>query len=138
MAAMTGSQNSVEAMVAEFRQNRELLVDGLNKIEGFVCHKPLGAFYAYPNVTRVCRQNGFKDSKELQQYLLYEAGVAVLGQQCFATRPQDEDQEYIRLSYVSSGEDLREALRRIGTALGDKGLMKSFLERKRKSNLVKS
>lgn len=137
MEALTGSQNYVEAMVSEFRRNRDLLVDGLNKIDGFSCHKPLGAFYAYPNVTRACRAHGFKNSKELQKYLLYEAGVAVLGQQCFGTRPPDEDQEYIRLSYVSSADDLREALRRINTALGDKGLIKTFLEKHRKSDLVK-
>lgn len=137
LEALTGPQHSVEAMVADFRKNRDLLIDGLNAIDGFVCHKPLGAFYAYPNVTRVCRENGFKDSKELQKYLLYEAGVAVLGQQCFGTRPPDEDQEYIRLSYVSSADDLKEALRRIKSSLGDKGLIRSFLEKRRKAELVK-
>lgn len=137
MEAITGPQDSVDAMVAEFRQNRDLIVDGLNAIDGFVCHKPKGAFYAYPNVTKACRKHGFKTSKDLQKYLLYEAGVAVLGQQCFGTRPPDEDQEYIRLSYVSSSEDLQEALRRINKALGEKDRIKRFLEKQRETDLVK-
>jgi len=61
MEAMTGPQDSVDAMVKEFRQNRDLIIDELNKIEGFSCHKPAGAFYAYPNVTEVCAKHGFRD-----------------------------------------------------------------------------
>ncbi|MEX2116570.1 MAG: pyridoxal phosphate-dependent aminotransferase, partial [Bacteroidota bacterium] len=58
LAAITGSQESVDHMVAEFRTNRDLVVNGLNAIEGFKCHKPSGAFYAYPNVTLACRTHG--------------------------------------------------------------------------------
>ncbi len=127
MEAMTGPQESVDAMVSEFRENRDLIVRGLNRIEGFVCHTPAGAFYAYPNVTRVCRAHGFRDSRSLQQFLLHKAGVAVLGQQCFGPRLKEEDQEYIRLSYVSSAADLTEALRRIEAALSDRKLVEDFL-----------
>jgi aspartate/methionine/tyrosine aminotransferase len=129
MEAMTGPQDYVTNMVSEFRGNRDLIVEGLNKIEGFSCHTPAGAFYAYPNVTGACRKHGFANSRELQQFLLHEAGVAVLGQQCFGTRPADEDQEYIRLSYVSSSNDIKEALRRIETALSDKQRIERFLEK---------
>jgi len=137
MEAMTGPQESVTRMVEEFRGNRDLIVKGLNKIPGFSCHTPAGAFYAYPNVTEACRTHGFRSSRELQQFLLHEAGVAVLGQQCFGTRPADEDQEYIRLSYVSSSADIQEALRRIQTALSDKKRIEKFLERERAKDTVK-
>jgi aspartate/methionine/tyrosine aminotransferase len=131
MEAIQGSQEDVTAMVKEFRRNRDLIVDGLNAIDGFFCHKPAGAFYAYPNVTRVCRQKGFRDSKQLQRFLLYRAGVAVLGQQCFGTQVPQEDQEYIRLSYVASAEDIQEALKRIEEALANDRLVEEFVEEER-------
>ena len=137
MEAMTGPQVSVTAMVEEFRGNRDLIVDGLNKIDGFSCHTPAGAFYAYPNVTQACRKHGFTSSRDLQQFLLHEAGVAVLGQHCFGSRPPDEDQEYIRLSYVSSTNDIKEALRRIETALSDEQRVESFLAKQRTKEVVK-
>ncbi|OGU30800.1 MAG: aspartate aminotransferase [Ignavibacteria bacterium GWA2_55_11] len=129
MVAMTGPQESVTRMVADFRRRRDLIVDGLNGIEGFSCRKPMGAFYAYPNVTNACRTLGLKDSRMLQQYLLQEAGVAVLGQQCFGTRLPEDNQEYIRFSYVSSDEDIREALRRVKNSLSDSAHVSSFLAR---------
>ena len=89
----------------------------------------MGAFYAYPNVTNACRTLGLKDSRMLQQYLLQEAGVAVLGQQCFGTRLPEDNQEYIRFSYVSSDEDIREALRRVKNSLSDSAHVSSFLAR---------
>jgi len=137
MEAIVGSQDSVTGMVEEFRGNRDLIVEGLNKIDGFSCHTPAGAFYAYPNVTEACRKHGFKSSRELQQFLLHEAGVAVLGQHCFGSRRPDEDQEFIRLSYVSSSNDIKEALRRIETALSDEHLVKSFLAKARVKDVVK-
>ena len=128
MKAMTSSQDCVTTMVGEFRERRDFIVKGLNNIEGFSCRTPAGAFYAYPNVTQVCQKLGFKDSKSLQQFLLHKAGVAVLGQHCFGTRQPEEDQEYIRLSYVSSLKDLTEALKRITAALQDRRLVSEFLE----------
>jgi aspartate/methionine/tyrosine aminotransferase len=126
--AISGPQEHVDVMVAGFRENRDLIVDGLNRIPGFRCHTPAGAFYAYPNVTTVCREKGFRNSRDLQQFLLYKAGVAVLGQQCFGTRLKEENQEYIRLSYVSSKEDILEALRRVEAALENGSLIQEFLE----------
>jgi len=138
MEAMVGPQDYAEAMVKEFQGNRELIVNGLNRIDGFFCHMPAGAFYAYPNVTRACRRIGFKNSKELQQFLLYKGGVAVLGQQCFGTRTPEDDQEYIRLSYVSSEKDIREALRRIETAISDNKLVEEFLDEQRVKEIAVS
>jgi len=137
MEALTGPQDYAEQMIAEYRKNRDLIVDGLNRIDGFFCHTPAGAFYAYPNVTRVCRIKGFRDSKELQRFLLYKAGVAVLGQQCFGTRTRDDDEEYIRLSYVSSADDITEALRRIEAALANEQLIEEFIDEERVKETIK-
>ncbi len=136
LEAMTGPQDYVDEMIQGFRSNRDLVVEGLNRIEGFSCHTPAGAFYAYPNVTQACRRHGFRSSRELQQFLLHEGGVAVLGQQCFGTRTPDEDQEYIRLSYVSSSNDIKEALRRIETSLNNKELIERFLKKERSKDVV--
>ena len=73
IAALTGPQDCVTAMVAEFRRRRDAICRGLNEIPGFRCAVPGGAFYAFANV----RGTGI-DSKELADYLLYEAGVACL------------------------------------------------------------
>lgn len=127
MTALLAPQDSVDEMVREFRSNRDLIVDGLNRIDGFFCLKPQGAFYVYPNATRVCRRLGFGSSKDLQQFLLYKGGVAVLGQHCFGARGPEDTEEYIRLSYVSSEKDIREALKRIETALSDGRLVEEFL-----------
>ena len=137
MEALTGPQDYTEQMIAEFQSNRDLIVNGLNRIDGFFCHEPAGAFYAYPNVTRVCRMKGFKDSRQLQRFLLYKAGVAVLGQQCFGTRDKEDDEEYIRLSYVSSAKDITEALRRIDSALENNRLVEEFLDEEQAKETVK-
>ena len=71
IAALTGPQDCVDAMVAEFRRRRDIVVAGLNEIPGFRCPVPGGAFYAFPNVTGTGM-----GSKELADFLLYEAGVA--------------------------------------------------------------
>ena len=115
--ALTGPQDRAEAMAAEFRRRRDLIVEGLNKIEGIACCKPGGAFYVYPNVTGACKRLGLADSREFQRYLLYEAGVAVLARTCFGKRNQGEDQEYVRLSYATSTEQIQEGLARIKKAV---------------------
>jgi len=71
--ALKGPQDSVEKMVAEFRKRREVIVEGLNNIKGITCKKPKGAFYVFPNIKSIG-----KKSKEFSDYLLNEAGVAVL------------------------------------------------------------
>ncbi|HOB21314.1 MAG TPA: pyridoxal phosphate-dependent aminotransferase, partial [Bacillota bacterium] len=115
--ALTGPQDRAEAMAAEFRRRRDLIVEGLNQIEGITCCKPGGAFYVYPNVTGACKRLGLADSREFQRYLLYEAGVAVLARTCFGKRNQGEDQEYVRLSYATSTEQIQEGLARIKKAV---------------------
>jgi aspartate/methionine/tyrosine aminotransferase len=115
--ALEGPQEESQAMIREFKSRRDIVVEALNDIDGITCKKPGGAFYVFPNVTEVCRRLNLRDSKELQKYLLYEAGVAILARTCFGRRNQEEDQEYIRLSYATSRENIREGVRRIKEAV---------------------
>ncbi len=108
IAALRGPQAPVRAMVAEFRRRRDVIVDGLNGIEGVTCTMPTGAFYAFPNVTRIDR-----DSKRLADFLLTDGGVACLSGTAFGQHGQG----YLRLSYATSVETLREGLRRMTEAL---------------------
>ena len=117
LEGLEGSQKESEEMIREFKTRRDMIVELLNDIKGISCKKPGGAFYVCPNVTEVCRKLKLKDSKELQHYLLYEAGVAVLARTCFGSKNQEETQEYIRLSYAASRENIREGLRRIKEAV---------------------
>lgn len=111
--ALTGPQDATSAMVREFAARRDMIVRGLNEIDGVTCVNPKGAFYAFPNVTEACQRLGLKSSKELQERLLYDAGVAVLPRTSFGHKNVGEDQEYLRLSYATSRENIAEGLRRM-------------------------
>ncbi len=113
LEALTGSQDFVNSMVAEFTARRDLIVSGLNRIPGFSCKTPNGAFYVFPNVTEACQRLGFADSKALQQYLLYNADVAVLPRTAFGARNIGETQEYLRFSYATSRDIINVGLERI-------------------------
>ena len=102
--ALTGPQDEARAMVAEFERRRDVIVSGLNKIDGFSCIQPDGAFYVFPNITALGRT-----SKELESYFLEECGVATLTGTSFGALGEG----YIRLSYANSVENITEALRRI-------------------------
>ena len=104
IAALTGPQDCVAAMVAEFRRRRDAICGGLNQISGFRCAVPGGAFYAFANVTGT----GI-DSKELADFLLNEAGVSCLDGGCFG----EYGKGYIRFSYANSLANLNEAVARI-------------------------
>ncbi len=103
--ALTGPQDSVDAMLSEFRRRRTLVVDGLNQIPGFRCLMPKGAFYAFPNI-----EGTGLSSQALADKLLYEAGVAALAGTCFGAYGEG----FIRFSYANSEENLKKALERIG------------------------
>jgi aspartate/methionine/tyrosine aminotransferase len=101
VAALTGPWDEVEAMLAEFRARRGLVVDLLNGIPGVSCIEPAGAFYAFPNVAGT----GLR-ARELQDRLLDEAGVAMLAGTAFG----EHGEGYMRVSYANSQANLREAL----------------------------
>ena len=102
--ALRGDQSSVEKMCAEFKRRRDLMVAGLNKIKGFSCRLPKGAFYTFPNITGT----GWK-SKKLADALLDDAGVAGLSGTAFG----DYGEGYLRFSVANSMENLEKALARI-------------------------
>jgi aspartate aminotransferase len=108
VAALTGPDEPVQEMCAIFRTRRDAVIAGLNAIPNVSAKMPDGAFYAFPNITKITR-----DDKRLATYLLEEGGVALLGGSCFG----DAGAGYLRISYANSIENLEEALRRIRTAL---------------------
>ncbi|MGI6092883.1 MAG: pyridoxal phosphate-dependent aminotransferase [Veillonellaceae bacterium] len=115
--ALTGPQDFVDAMVAEFKARRDLIVAGLNSIKGVTCKNPNGAFYVFPNVTEACSNLGFTNSKELQKHILYNGDVAVLPRTAFGARNKGETGEYLRLSYATSRENIIKGLERIAKVI---------------------
>jgi aspartate aminotransferase len=103
--ALQGSQLSVEKMCEEFIRRRDVMVAGLNKVKGFSCRTPKGAFYVFPNITKT----GWK-SKKLADALLDEAGVAGLSGTAFGAFGEG----YMRFSVANSIENINKALERIG------------------------
>jgi aspartate aminotransferase len=108
LAALTGPQDEVKRMVAEFDRRRKVVVEGLNKLPGISCATPKGAFYAFPNIKRT----GWK-AKALASSLLEDAGVAIIGGPDFGILGEG----YVRLSYANSTENILKALGRMGEFL---------------------
>jgi aspartate/methionine/tyrosine aminotransferase len=102
--ALRGSQDVVDAMRAKFEKRRDVMVAGLNKIKGFSCRVPHGAFYVFPNITKT----GWP-SKKLADALLDDAGVAALSGTAFG----DFGEGYLRFSVANSIENIEKALDRI-------------------------
>jgi aspartate aminotransferase len=112
LEALTGPQEQVEAVMAEYQRRRDVLVAGLNAIPGVTCRLPQGAFYAFPNVAAFGRSSDW-----MANYLLEEAGVAVLPGTAFGAGGEG----YLRLCFANSTENIRIALERISAALGRLG-----------------
>jgi aspartate/methionine/tyrosine aminotransferase len=102
--ALRDSTNAVEAMVAEYRKRREVFIGGLNRIPGFRCQPPDGAFYAWVNI----EETGLS-AEEVQKLLLEEAGVAGIAGAAFGPGGRN----YLRFSLVSARNLLEEALERM-------------------------
>jgi len=102
--ALRGDQSSVDHMCAEFKHRRDVFVAGLNKIKGFSCRMPKGAFYVFPNITKT----GWH-SKPLADALLEQAGVAALSGTAFG----EFGAGYLRFSVANSLENLQQALDRV-------------------------
>ncbi len=108
IAALTGPQDSVAAMVGAFAERRRIIVDELNRLPGVSCIEPGGAFYAFPNITGT----GFP-SRVLERLLLEEAGVAAISGTSFGA----EGEGYLRFSYASNVDSIRAAMGRIQALL---------------------
>jgi aspartate/methionine/tyrosine aminotransferase len=109
LAALKGSQGRVEALRGAYRRRRDVLVAGLNAIEGVRCALPQGAFYAFPNI-----QGTGVPSAELAGLLLDQAGVAVLPGTAFGKFGEG----YLRLSYANSVETLEKAVEGMASVIG--------------------
>jgi aspartate aminotransferase len=105
--ALLGPQDSVAAMLAEYRKRRDFVVERLRAIPGVKCAEPHGAFYAYPNVGVAIGRNGIGDTLALTERLLAEAKVAVVPGEAFGT------DRHIRISYAASMGELERGLNRI-------------------------
>jgi aspartate/methionine/tyrosine aminotransferase len=110
--AITGPQDSVDAMHARFRERRDLIVRLLTDVPGVTCRTPGGAFYAWPNVTEACRRVGAADSEAFRKRLLHEAGIAVLADIHFGRRVPGDGQ-HIRFSYAASNAAIEQGIARL-------------------------
>ncbi|MBD3291209.1 aminotransferase class I/II-fold pyridoxal phosphate-dependent enzyme, partial [candidate division KSB1 bacterium] len=106
--AIKGPQDEVHKMVAEFKRRRDVIVDGLNAIEGISCLRPHGAFYVFPNITKLN-----VDGEKFVDILLEKFGVAALSGTAFGKYGKG----YLRLSYANSVENIKKALDRIEQAV---------------------
>jgi aspartate/methionine/tyrosine aminotransferase len=109
IAALEGPWAPVEAMVAEFRRRRDIVVAGLNDLPGVSCLEPQGAFYAFPDITGTGQA-----SSDLQARLLADAGVAALAGSAFGSYGEG----FLRFSYANSVENIKLALEAVRAQLG--------------------
>ena len=105
--ALCAAQDTVRAMLAEYRRRRDRIVEGLRAIPGIKCTLPQGAFYAYPNVSAYLNRDGLANTTILAERLLEEAHVAVVPGPAFGT------EQHMRLSYATSLANIDEGLRRM-------------------------
>ena len=105
--ALRGSQESVSAMLAEYRRRRDFVVERLRAIPGVTCQEPRGAFYAYPNVGVVLGKNRIGSTQQLAERLLAEVHLAVVPGEAFGT------DRHIRISYATSMKELERGLHRL-------------------------
>ena len=106
--ALNGPQDDSENMIAEFKERKSVIVDGLNALPGISCRTPKGAFYVFPNI----KETGLT-SEEAENKFLNDAGVACLKGTSFGANGEG----YLRFSYANSKENIREALDRIEKVL---------------------
>ncbi len=106
--ALRGPQDAVEEMRKKYEERRNLIINGLNEVPGFSVLMPKGAFYAFVNITGTG-----KTSKEISDYLLNEAGVATLPGTSFGKYGEG----YIRFSYATSLDNIKEGLKRVKEAI---------------------
>lgn len=109
LEALQGPQEQAEAVVQEYRRRRDVLVAGLNRLPNVRCRMPQGAFYVFPNISRLGRNSDW-----LANYLLDEAGVSVLPGTSFGRHGEG----YLRICFANSMENIERALSQMSIALG--------------------
>ena len=105
--ALLGPQESVGLMLAEYRKRREYVLNRLRQIPGVKAQTPMGAFYAYPNISCVFGKDGINSSMDFAEKLLAEEAVALVPGEAFGTL------EHVRISYATSMKELKRGLDRI-------------------------
>lgn len=115
IAALTGPQDCVDTMITAFKERQAFMYEALNNMPGVSCRKPEGAFYAFPNVQKLigtsCDTHTINSSMDLGNYLLDSAKIAAVAGEGFGMPG------YLRLSYATSMENIREGMSRMHTAL---------------------
>ncbi len=115
--ALTGTQDFIPRMVSEFDKRRRYMLERLEKINGLSCVTPVGAFYAFPNVSsyygKKFNETVINSSLDLSAYLLEQAKTAVVPGKAFG------DDKYIRLSYATSMDNIKKGLDRIENVLAN-------------------
>ena len=113
--ALNGKQDAVEMMRAEFEKRRNYIIERLNNMEGISCFKPDGAFYVFPNVSKLMGKTfagkRINNDMEFADYLLEKAKIAVVPGLCFGA------EGYMRLSYATSVEMIEEGMNRLQEAI---------------------
>ena len=137
------SRDAIQQMVNIFQERRDTIVDGLNEIKGINCQKPKGAFYVFPNIAEVCKNLGILDAFQnlssdirertspstlFQMFLLLEYQVATMDRKSFG-RIGTENLHYLRLSFATETESLKEGLKRIAVASQDRKGFSHFFEK---------
>ncbi len=138
------SQNAIRSMVNTFQERRGIVIDGLNRIKGIRCQKPKGAFYVFPNIEEVCKNLGIIEAFQslppdlrqrtspstlFQMFLLYEYQVATMDRKSFG-RIGTENLHYLRLSFATDTDSLKEGLRRLSIASQDKKGFGQFFKKR--------
>jgi aspartate aminotransferase len=113
LEALTGPQDSIPQMLAQYRKRRDYVVPALNAIPGVRCAMPGGAFYAYPNISCCFGKKGIGSALDFSAQLLRQAHVAVVPGEAFGTN------EHVRLSYAASMSDLERGMERIRNFIAD-------------------
>jgi len=135
--------DAIRQMVEAFQERRDLVVKGLNAIDGIRCQNPKGAFYVFPNISEVLKKLGAMDafrslsldirdrtspSTLFQMFLLFEYQVATMDRKSFG-RIGTEDLHFLRLSIATDRGSLKEGLNRIGAASRDRNGFKKFFQK---------
>ena len=111
LEALRGADDEVKRMYDAYSERRAWFVAAINDVEGFCCADPDGAFYVFPDITRFFGREGIRDSNSFASFLLDEARVAVVPGIAFG------NDHFIRMSYATSMDRLREGMKRIESAL---------------------
>lgn len=136
------SPPAIKKMVTAFQERRDIVVQGLNKIEGVKCQLPKGAFYVFPNIAGLCKSLGVFDAFErlapdvkaktspstlVQMFLLFRYYVATMDRKSFG-RIGTENMHYLRISIATGKDELIEALKRIEKASNDMDGFAAFIK----------